>query len=236
MENEHFSTLKKTAGKAGILYAIWVLTGIYTLMYVSAKTIVPGDAGATAKSMLSNEWLFRSGIIVAMISNIIWIFIAQKLYGLFYQINERRARLLVSLVLVQIPVLFISEGLNLAALKSFKGEILQAFNTPQRQSLAMAFLQINNYGTIIQETFWGLWLFPFGQLVYKSGFIPKIWGVFLIVNGAAYVLHSFVHILFPVYQGIIYQVSIPVWTLGEIGITLWLLIKGVRKPAEPSPA
>jgi hypothetical protein len=78
------------------------------------------------------------------------------------------------------------------------------------------------------EMFWGLWLFPFGLLVYKSGFIPRILGIFLILNGIAYVIHFFTHLLLPNYQALVFKIATPIWTLGEISIMLWLLIKGVK--------
>jgi hypothetical protein len=87
---------------------------------------------------------------------------------------------------------------------------------------------MNDYGSIILEMFWGLWLLPFGRLVYKSGFIPRILGVFLIINGITYVIHCLTHLLLPEYQTLVFQISMPFWILGEISITLWLLIKGVR--------
>lgn len=223
--------LKKTARRAGLLYFIWVLTGIFGLLYVSSRTIVPGDAAATAGKMLSNEFLFRAGIVNDIISNAIWVLIALTLYKLFRNVNQQLAKLLVSLVLVQVPVMFFMEGLNLASLMAFKGEILREYSLAQRQDWAMALLKINSYGTMALETFWGLWLFPFGHLVYQSGFIPKILGIFLVLNGIAYIVHSFTHILLPQYQSVVYQFSIPFWTLGEISITLWLLIKGVRMRA-----
>lgn len=230
---DNYYGLKKTARLAGLLYFIWVLTGIYGLMYVSSKTIVAGDARATAEKMLNNEFLFRTGIVNDIISNSLWVFIAMALYKLFRQVNQRQAKLLVSLVLVQVPVMFFMEALSLTSLMAFKGEIFKEFSIAQRQDLAMTLLKINNYGTMVLESFWGLWLFPFGQLVYKSGFIPKALGIFLVINGVAYVVHSFTHILLPQYQSVVYQLSVPLWTLGEISITLWLLIKGVKRPALP---
>jgi len=133
------------------------------------------------------------------------------------------------MVLVQIPVAFIAGALNYASLMLFKGDILTTFEITQRQELGMLFLKINDYSSIMLELFWGLWLFPFGWLVYRSGFIPRILGVFLILNGFAYVIHFLTHLLLPDIQALVFQIATPIWTLGEISITLWLLIKGVKK-------
>jgi len=224
----NLSSLKKTARLTGLLYLIWVITGVYGILYVSPKIIVQGDAVTTAKNMLSNEFLFRTGIINDIISNTIWVFLALALYRLFKQVNERQAKLLVALVIVQIPAVFIVEAFNVTSLMIFKGEILKTFELSQRQDLAMLFLNINDYGTLTLEMFWGLWLLPFGQLVYESRFIPRILGVFLILDGVALIILSFTSLLLPNYQTLVYQFSMPFWILGEISIMLWLLLKGVK--------
>jgi hypothetical protein len=226
---DNFIALKKTARQTGVLYLLLVITGIYGLMFVSSQTIVPGDAGATAKKILANESLFRTGIINNIISNTVWIFLALNLYRLFKHVYESQARLLVSLVLVQIPILFFMEALNITALMAFKGEILKTMEMNQRQEFAMLLLKINGFATIVAETFWGLWLFPLALLIYKSGFIPKVFSVLLYLNGIAYVIHSFTFILFPGQEAIVKNICFPFWIAGEISITFWLIIKGVKK-------
>ncbi|OGU33260.1 MAG: hypothetical protein A2057_14065 [Ignavibacteria bacterium GWA2_35_9] len=224
------NSIKKTARLAGLLYLIWVITGLYGIFFLPSQTIVKGDTAATANKILANEFLFRTGITNDIISTTIWVFIALVIYRLFKQVNERQAKLLVALVIVQIPAVFFMEALNITSLMILKGEVLKTFEISQRQDLAMLFFKINDYGSIVLETFWGLWLLPFGQLVYKSMFIPRILGVLLILNGIAYIIPSFTSLLFPYYQTIVSQFALPFWILGEISIMLWLLIKGVRTP------
>jgi hypothetical protein len=226
MEN-NVNQLKKTARFAGLLYLIWIITGLYAIFYVPSKTFVQGDAVATANKILANEFVFRTGIINDLISATLWVLMALVFYRLFKQVNERQAKLLVALVIVQIPPFFLMEAFNITSLMLFKGEILKTFELSQRQDLAMLFLKINGYGSIVLESFWGVWLLPFGQLVYKSGFIPRVFGVFLILNGIALIIHSFTHLLLPNYQPLVYQFATPFF-LGEIAIMLWLLIKGVK--------
>jgi hypothetical protein len=219
---------KNTARLAGVFYFFWVLTGVYGVFFLPSQTFVNGDAAATASKILANELLFRTGIVNDIISSTLWVFIALILYRLFKHVNERRSKLLVALVLIQIPAMFFMEAFNISALMLFKGNILKSFKLAQRQDLAMMFLNFSGYTALVLETFWGLWLFPFGQLVYKSGFIPRILGIFLILNGAAYVVHSFTSLLFPDYQATVRLLAFPFWILGEISIMLWLLIKGVK--------
>jgi len=227
MENKVF-TLKKTARLAGLLYLILVITGVFSIMYVSSQIIVQDDAITTAKNILAKEFLFRTGIVNDLISNTIFVFLVLVLYRMFKQINENQAKLMVALVFVQIPVVFIMESLNITSLMIFKGELLQTFEINQRQDFAMLFLKINDYCTLTIELFWGLWLLPFGLLVYKSRFIPRIFGILLIIAGVAYINSSLTSLLFPSYSTFVSQPTLLLVAIGEISITLWLLIKGVK--------
>ena len=157
MENKATS-LKRTARLAGLLYLFLVITGVYGIFYVSTQVIVLDDTVTTAQNILTNEFLFRTGIVNDIISNTIFVFLALTLYRLLKQVNEHQAKLMVVLVVVQIPVVFIMEAFNITSLMLFKGEILQTFELNQRQDLAMLFLKINDYGMLTLEMFWGLWL------------------------------------------------------------------------------
>ena len=232
------SSLKKTTRFAGLLYFIWIITGLYGLLYLPSQTIVQGDAVATANKILSNEFLFRTGIINDIISNALWVFLVLVLYRLFKQVNERQAKLMVALVIVQIPALFIMEAFNITSLMIFKGEILKTFELSQRQDLAMLFLKINDYGVLILEMFWGLWLFPLAILVYRSRFLPRFLGVWLVITGIFYVVLSFTSIMLPQYKDMVLNSAFALPAeVGEVALMLWLLIMGakLREPeARPS--
>ena len=219
---------KKTARIAGLLYLILAITGAYGIIFIPSKIIIPGDAVATSNKLLANEFLFRTGIVNDLISNTIFVVLVFVLYRLLKQVNLSNAKLMVALVLVQIPVVFFTEAFNITSLMLFKGEILKTFELSQRQDLAMLFLNINSYGFIILEMFWGLWLLPFGLLVYKSGFIPRVFGVLLIIGGVAYIIESLTRILLPSYSAFVSQYTIVFYTIGELSIVFWLLIKGAK--------
>lgn len=229
MENKT-NSLKKTARLAGLIYLILIITGVYSIIYVSSKIIVQGDVLSTAVNILANEFLFRTGIVNDIISNTVWIFLALTLYRLFKHINKQQSKLLLALVIVQIPAVFFMEAFNITSLMLLKGELLETFELSQRQDLAMLFLKMNDYGVLVLETFWGLWLLPFGLLVNKSGFIPRIFGVLLIIAGIAYIIDSFTGLLFPGFSAWINQPTLLIVAIGEISITLWFLIKGVKNP------
>ena len=227
MENK-VNSLRKTAKLAGLLYLILVITGVYSIMYVSSQIIVQGDVITTAKNILAKEFLFRTGIINDLISNTIFVLLVLVLYRMFKQVNEHQAKLMVAFVIVQVPAVFIMEALNITSLTIFKGEILQTIELNQKQDLAMLFLKINDNGTLTMEMFWGLWLLPFGLLVYKSRFIPRIFGILLVIAGISYIVDSFVSLLFPTYSTFVNQPTLLLVAIGEISITLWFLIKGVK--------
>jgi len=214
------SSLKNTARLAGLLYLILIITGVYIVIYVPSQIIVQGDAVTTSKNILTNEFLFRTGIITDIICNTIWVFLALALYRLFKQVNEHQAKLMVALVIVQIPIVFMMEAFNITSLMILKGEILKTFELSQRQDLAMLFLKINDYGTLPLEMFWGLWLLPFGLLVYKSEFIPRLFGILLVIAGIAYMIDSTIALLFPSYSSFVKQPTLLLVAIGEISITL----------------
>ena len=141
-------SLKNTARIAGLLYLLLIITGVYGIMYIPSQIIVPGDSVTTAKNMISNELLFRTGVLNDIISNTIFLFLVLVLYRLFKQVNENQAKLMFALVIVQIPVAFMMEAFNVTSLMILKGEILKTFELSQRQDLAILFLKINDLRNI----------------------------------------------------------------------------------------
>jgi hypothetical protein len=141
---------------------------------------------------------------------------------------------MVALVLISVAIGFVNEVNNIAALILFRGaEFLSAFDRSQLDALGMLFLRLRGQGLVVNEIFWGLWLFPFGLLVMRSGFIPRILGVLLIINGFAYVVASLTSLLAPAYANLVERIAL-IPATGELWVMLWLLIKGVR--AQPSAA
>ena len=189
-----------------------------------------GDAATIAQDILSHELLFRTGVINDLISSTIWVFLVLVLYRLFKSVDERQAKLLVALVVVQIPTVFIMDAFSITSLMIVKGEVLKTFELSQRQDLAVLFLRINDYGVLTLELFWGLWLFPLAILVYRSRYLPRFLGVWLTINGFALVVLSFTSLLFPQYKDIVYKIAFPA-ILGEIALMLWLVIKGAKPQA-----
>jgi hypothetical protein len=212
------------------------LTAPFSLIYVPRTLIVRGDATATANNILTHEMLFRLGIVADLISSVIFVCLAIALYRLLSGVNKTQASLMVALVLVSVAVGFMDVLNNIAALTLFRGgEFLGVFDKPQRDALAMLFLRLHGQGIVINEIFWGLWLVPFGVLVIKSRFLPRILGAWLILNGFAYLAISFTGLLVPQYNAMVYNIAFPV-LFGEMAIALWLLIKGAKVQPLAAPA
>src|SRR6266851_9160203 len=179
----------KAARVAGAVYLSLVITAPFSLLYVPGKLIVRGNATATANNILTHEMLFRLCIVADLFSSVIFICLGLALYRLLSSVNKAWAGLMVALVLVSAAVGFMNVLNNIAALTLFRGaDFLAVLDKPQRDALAMLFIRLHGQGNVINEIFWGLWLFPFGVLVMRSGFLPRILGVWLIINGFAYVV------------------------------------------------
>ena len=216
---------------AGLLYLLVSIPGAFALIYVPSKLILHGNATATANNIAASETLFRLGIAAELIGQAGFIFVALALYDVLKGVNQRHASLMVTLIVVSIPIAFLNELNAIAALILVRGaDFLSIFEKPQRDALAMLFLNLHDHGFDVAEIFWGLWLFPLGLLVYRSRFLPRLLGVWLAIGGFAYVILSLTGILLPQYQDRIFIISQPAF-FGELAFMLWLVIKGARPPA-----
>ena len=225
------SFIKNPGRLAGLLYILTSIVGFFAMGYVPRKLIVDGNAAATASNIAASETLFRLGIAGELIGQAGFIFVALALYDLLKGVNRRHASLLVLLIVVSIPIAFVNELNSIAALVLVRGaDFLSIFEKPQRDALAMLFLNLHDYGFVVAEMFWGLWLFPLALLVYRSRFLPRFLGVWLALAGFAWVIMSLTGILLPQYQHTVDSYSQPAF-FGEIAFMFWLLIKGANPRA-----
>src|SRR5215813_8018954 len=215
-------TLKKTARLAGLLYLLLALAAIYGYFYVSPKIMVSGDIVATARNMVAHESLFRSTIASDVITNVLFVAVVLLLYRLLRQVNESLAKLMVGLVVVAIPVSLLGGALNLTAFAIFKSDP-GSFQSSQVQ-FAETLMKLRNYSNQMITIFWGLWLLPLGVLVYRSVFIPRVFGILLIINGFGYIVTSLTFILSPGNLATVSKFMFPTYFAGEIPFIFWLLI------------
>ena len=227
MEIQH---TKKTARLAGLIYLIVVITGIVSLAYVPSKLIVWDIAALTMENIKTNELLFRLSILSGLICYMAFLILPFVLYRLLKSIHTTYARLMVILAIISVPISLVNllHKLDVLSLIS-DANYLNVFTDSQLASQVMLSLNQYDNGILIVQIFWGLWLFPFGYLVYKSDILPKILGIFLIIGCFSYLINFIGFFLFPNYAelGISSYVRLPA-TIGEIGICLWLLVIGTK--------
>jgi hypothetical protein len=223
------SSIQHQARVAGFLYLLLALSAPIGLLYVPGKLIVSGNATATADNIRASEWLLRMGIASELIHQVIVIFLVLALYRLFKAVNETLAKQVVILgALVSVPIVFVNVLNEIAAQILVSGaDFLSVFEKPQLDALAYLFLRLHGRGLTVVSIFWGLWLFPFGMLVIRSRFIPRVLGVLLMIAGAGYLASSFVTLVLPEYASLVSQVASPLY-FGELPIIFWLLIWGAK--------
>jgi len=222
------NSTKRAARIAGVLYLMASIPGAFGLIYVPSVLIVSGDAAATARNIAASETLFRAGILAHVIGQACFIFVAFALYRLLKGVNQRLAVLMVTLIVVSIPISLVNELNHVAVLRlaSASGPAA-ALGKAQTEGLVDLFLRLYGSGILIAEIFWGLWLFPFGLLVIRSGFLPRVLGVLLLVAGVGWVVQSCTSMLSPPLWNAIHGV-VSVLKKGELLMILWLLIVGAK--------
>ncbi|WP_438422559.1 DUF4386 domain-containing protein [Aquimarina macrocephali] len=228
IKNEDYKTQNKTARIAGLFYLSIVLSGIFTLMYVPSKLIVWDDASITFNNIVTSEMLFRIGILSGLICYVCYIMLPIVLYKLLKPVHENSAVLMVVFAIISIPISYLNIQNKVDVLSLIgNAEYLKMYTAEQLEAQVMLLLESYDNGILIVEVFWGLWLFPFGYLVFKSGFLPKVLGILLMVGCFSYLIAVCGGLLFPNYE-IPSFVMLPA-SIGEIGTCLWLLIMGIKK-------
>lgn len=219
---------KKIARIAGFIYLSMIITAPFAMIYVPGKLIVSGNATATAENILVHETMFRLSILGDLIGQVIFICLGVAFYRLLRDVNKTWALLMLSFVITSAAVCFFNVINDIAALILFRGgEFLAVFDKPQRDALAMLFLRLYNYGQFIAEIFWGLWLFPLGLLIYRSGFMPRFIGGWLMINCFGWLGLSFTALFFRENYNALFGYMQPV-LFGEMALMLYLLIRGAN--------
>jgi Domain of unknown function (DUF4386) len=222
------NSTKKTARIAGLLYLVNGVTGFFGIIYVPSRLIVSGNAAATANNILASERLFRLGIVSELICAAEFVFLLWVLYRLFGGVSKTHASLMVILGLVFVPIMLVNTLSEIAALILLRGQdFLSVFDKRQREAMAMLFLDLHHYGYVVGWIL-GLWLFHFGVLVFRSGFLPRILGVLLIAACFGYLADSLTPLLLPSYENVVGRIADIPLTLGEPAIIVWLLIRGAK--------
>src|SRR5437867_5596096 len=236
------SSARNPGRVAGYWYLFLVLLGPLSLIYIPNKLFVQGNAAATASNIAAHELLFRFGMLSDLFGAVVLIFLVLAFYRLFKGVDQQLAVLLVIVggvmpALINFVNVVSDAGALMFARSGGAGgggggggaDFLSVFDKPQRDALVLVFLRLHHAQIVAAEILWGLWLFPMGALAYKSGFVPRFIGVWLIINGVAYVVLSLTGLFFPDYQDKVFAYSQPA-LFGELAIMLWLVFKGANPP------
>jgi hypothetical protein len=224
------NSINKTARMAGLFYLIYILASIIADLF---GNFVFADASATVNHIMTHPLQFRIGVVISMFAYVLFLLAAWYLYNLLKPVNKNIALLFLLFNLGGFAILVYSHLNLISSLTLLSGtDYLKVFQPDQLQAQATLFINLYKTGSTIAQIPFGVWLFPLGYLVFKSGFLPKILGILLIIDFFGLFIYVCQRFLFPDYTIIAY----PCWIMGfiaEVSLTLWLLIKGVKvqKPA-----
>jgi len=221
---------RKISRIAGLLYLVVVVTGMFSLAYVPKQLFVWDNPSKTFENILTNETLFRLSIASSVICYVTFIFLPVFLYRLLESVNSFVAKLMAILAIISVPISLINLQNKYAVLSLIdlsKQQNAQSIQETYKQTM----LYLNQYdnGILITTVFWGLWLLPFGYLVYKSGFLPKLLGILLMLGCFGYLINLFGNTLSSHYgaSGISQYLGL-LPAIAEIGTCLWLLFVGAK--------
>jgi len=222
------TSLKRKARIAGLWY-LGFTVGPFYLLYVPSQTVVLNDAAATAARVLGHETLYRWGMFAETLGAVIFIGLGMALYRLFEGVDRHRARQLAALVLVSSALGLVTVVFSASALLVFRGgDTLAAFDGHTREAIGMLLIRMHGQANGINQTFWGLWLLPFGWLVVRSRFLPRWLGYWLLLDGVAWVIVGVTWFFAPNYTDTLFRYFQPAF-LAELAGMLWLLIIGAKE-------
>lgn len=229
-------SLKTTARLAGLFFLLQAATTAFSLGYIRSSLIVSGNAAATANNIMANESLFRLAIVSSLFTQIFLLLFGLAVFRIFKTVNKTWATVFLTSILMTVVIAVVNTLNNIAALVVLsKADYLSVFGQEQLNAIAMIFLRLNNSGQGLLELFWTPYLFAFGLLIIKSKYIPKIFGILLIISAFGFPVNTFTKILVPqFYPTIFFQIAQFSVAVGVIPIIFWLLIKGVKEQPQMS--
>ncbi|TRZ52245.1 DUF4386 domain-containing protein [bacterium] len=219
------NSINKTARIAGFLYFIYIVTSFIANWF---GRFVSVDASVTINQILTRASQFRIGFVISLFSYVLFLLAAWYLYVLLKLVDKNMALLFLLLNLGGFAILVLSHLNLFSSLLLLSGDdYLKVFQPDQLQAQAMLFVNLYKNGSTIAQIPYGIWLFPLGYLVFKSGFLPKILGILLIADCFGLLIYVCQRFLLPGYEIISYPCLV-VSFIAEISLSLWLLIKGVK--------
>ena len=218
---------QRTARVAGALYLLMSVTSTFSLGSIPSWSVGATDVSAVVRKIVDAPLQYRLGAVSDLASLVFFVFLVLALFTLLKEVHRTRALAMVALVLVQVPMGFANLLLGLAPLVlQSRASYLSVFSKGQLDALTLVALNARGYGVKSVMVFWGLWLLPFGMLVYRSGFLPRALGVLLLVGCFGHVVVGVTSLLMPSLERTVAPLTALV--LGEILVCFWLLFKGAK--------
>ncbi len=213
---------RRTARLAGLLYLVVILTGMFSLAYVPSKLIFPDDPVKTLQAISLREELFRGSIAASLLCYLAFLALPVILYRLLRSVNEWKARWMLLLAVVSVPISLLNLQHRFGILPLLDSP---ALSLQEAQYRLMEHLRLYSSGITIVKLFWGLWLLPLGLLIYRLSPVSKIIGVLLMLGCVGYVSSVFLGTLVPGFNNYSFAgyITLPA-AAGEIGTCLWLLV------------
>jgi hypothetical protein len=224
---------KRLARVAGVLYLLIAIFSTFALVLVDGRMYVPGDAATTARNVVANAELVRLAVIADLFQATVFVFLAMIMYTLLKHVQTRVANAMVVLVAIATGIMCLDAVFRFMSLRiATDTAYLTAFGTAGANAMVLLLLETQQYGYLIAQIFFGLWLVPLGYLAYASGLFPRALGAVLIVGGACYILDLLVRFLAPELGGMIHGIVVIPPTIAEVWMLGYLLVKGIRSPRE----
>jgi hypothetical protein len=229
MEALHYSNRRTARVAAALFFFVCVPLSLWETN-VQSRIFVPQDPTATASNLLSNEFLFRTSIVSHLTGIVAFAFMILLFYRLFKPVDKHLSRLMLFSVLAMIPIVFVFEVLNLTALVVLKGEPRSTFNVAQQQEVVYFLMRMPRTatGAGMGKLFLGLCFIPFGMLVYRSGFVPRVIGILFIIGGVGYVVDCILAILLQRADYVYVRSYLMYTTLAYAAGLLWFLVRGLN--------
>jgi len=219
------NSINKTARIAGFLYFMYIVTSFIANIF---GRFVFVDAPVTVNHIMAHESQFRIGFVISLFSYVLFLLAAWYLYVLLKPVDKNIGLLFLLLNLGGFAILVLSHLNLFSSLLLLSGaDYLKVFQPDQLQAQAILFVNLYKTGSTIAQIPYGIWLFPLGYLVFKSGFLPKILGILLIADCFGLLIYVCQRFLLPGYVVISYPCLV-ISFIAEISLSLWLFIKGVK--------
>jgi hypothetical protein len=216
----------------GLLYLFIIVAALFGEAYVRGNLLVARDPIATAGNILGSATLFRVGLAGELLTCVCDVAVTLILYVLLKPVSRNLALLAAFFRLTFVAVYSVAKLFEIAALAVLDGaDYLKGFNAQQLDDLAYVALRVHGLGYGVSLLFFGFSCILFGYLMRKSLFLPQILGILFMIGGLGYILFSVAQVLSPSFAAryLFPWLMLPAFP-AELGLALWLTLKGVNVP------